>query len=71
MYTWILQVKSLEHSSGPGVLTQVLEVRPETHELFTSLRWHLWSTGMQRCLRLLSFVRFLSEVLVPRLSRSY
>lgn len=35
MYTWILQVKSLEHGSGSGVLTQVLEVRPETHELIT------------------------------------
>lgn len=35
-YAWILQVKSLEHGSGSGVLTQVLEVRLGEHGLVTS-----------------------------------
>lgn len=35
MYTWILQVKSLEHCSSSGMLTQVFEIRPGEHGLVT------------------------------------
>lgn len=35
MYAWLLQVKSLEHGLGSGVLTQVSEVRLGEHGFVT------------------------------------